>query len=148
MVNFQRYLSETKAANKYDHNNVNVNYSFLFNIPTVQRFKYYSRLKRVRAFLQLCKQEACSTCSELIENTTDESLLHTIYDMSIKLQSVMMLCAWRNNMIPCSQNFRTILTEEGICFTFNSLNSEDIYSKEYDSVSAYSIYIQSIKTRF
>lgn len=73
--------------------------------------------------------------ADLSENFTDESVLHTIYNMSIKMNTfTLSKCKWRNKLIECSQYFRNILTEGGICFAFNALNFEDIYTKQYDII--------------
>lgn len=36
-------------------------------------------------------------------------------------------CEWRQNKMNCEKLFLTFLTDEGICFTFNSPESEEIY---------------------
>lgn len=39
-------------------------------------------------------------------------------------------CKWRNTMIDCSEKFYNFLTEEGICYTFNSPDQTNIYREE------------------
>lgn len=62
------------------------------------------------------------------KNFTDASMVQTLYEISIRLSDSLKDCEWRNKNMNCKDLFRPILTEDGICFTFNSLNSRDIYS--------------------
>lgn len=41
----------------------------------------------------------------------------------------MFKCGWESEWRQCNTTFRKILTEEGVCFTFNMLNSVDIYTE-------------------
>ncbi|KAL5289998.1 hypothetical protein ACFFRR_009784 [Megaselia abdita] len=40
------------------------------------------------------------------------------------------ICKWRNAMVDCDTNFYSFLTEEGICYTFNSPDQTNIYRQE------------------
>lgn len=37
-------------------------------------------------------------------------------------------CRFRNNQIPCEYLFQDIITEEGLCFTFNSLTYDEMFN--------------------
>lgn len=39
-------------------------------------------------------------------------------------------CKWRNETVSCTDIFSTTLTEEGICYSFNSLTDQDIFRTE------------------
>lgn len=39
-------------------------------------------------------------------------------------------CEWKRKNFICRDKFKTILTEDGICYTFNSLDLTDIYREE------------------
>lgn len=64
------------------------------------------------------------------KNTTDADLIQELKQMSIKMKDSLDGCRFRDKNKNCSSVFRPILTEDGFCFTFNSLNSQDIYSGE------------------
>ena len=39
-------------------------------------------------------------------------------------------CKWRNSLVPCGNIFRRFVTEEGLCYSFNSLSPEEIYRRD------------------
>lgn len=84
------------------------------------------RIRQLAALIQICGGESRDIFN-LGKNITDQ----TLNDMSIKLNESLYGCSWRKNN-ECSYLFSSILTEDGFCFTFNSLNSRDIYTDEYD----------------
>lgn len=59
--------------------------------------------------------------------TTDE-LYDLIYDMAPTFEDTIKICWWLGKLVNCSDIVFPVMTEEGICFTYNSLNSYEIYS--------------------
>lgn len=63
-----------------------------------------------------------------------EFMNDTIYDiireMAPSLNDTMLECMWQYDVDNCSELFRPILTDEGLCFTFNAINSHEMYTKE------------------
>lgn len=85
-------------------------------------------MNKLIALSHICDKETFKIFG-IGKNFTDSILIQTIYEMAIKLKDSLNDCEWRK-ITKCSSLFRPILTEDGICFTFNSLNSRDIYSEE------------------
>lgn len=40
-------------------------------------------------------------------------------------------CWWESKITDCWGLFKPVLTEEGVCYTYNSLNSHDIYTEQW-----------------
>lgn len=60
----------------------------------------------------------------------DESIYETIEDLAPKLDDVVRKCRWRQKEVNCSDIMSPVLTETGLCYAFNALNSDDIYTDE------------------
>lgn len=65
----------------------------------------------------------------LDQNVADTSIFDTINDISPSIGDSMAFCRWRRGLDVCSSFFKPILTEHGLCFTFNALNARDIYTE-------------------
>lgn len=65
------------------------------------------------------------------DSFTDESIYDTIQNIAPYLHPSETRCLWTRYLKPCSELFVPVLTEDGICFTFNALNSHEIYTDEY-----------------
>lgn len=77
----------------------------------------------------------CPLLPHLIEykdNFTDESIYATIQDMAPNTrESFSPFCGWQRKFSKCSKLFTRVLTDDGLCLTFNALNSHEMYTNEY-----------------
>lgn len=60
----------------------------------------------------------------------NDSVYSLIEEMAPTCNETLSNCEWRGENHLCTNLFQPILTDRGICFTFNALNSHDIYSEE------------------
>lgn len=91
----------------------------------------FFRMDQLMALTQICDSKLFTHVA-IGTNFTDASLIRDLDNISIKLNDSLHNCKWHGDDKDCSTLFRPILTENGICFTFNSLNSRDIYSDLYE----------------
>lgn len=65
------------------------------------------------------------------QNFTNSSIYDTLEDIAPSLNYSMFKCSWLNQNAPCSTYFTPVLSENGLCFSFNTLNSNEMFSDEY-----------------
>lgn len=63
------------------------------------------------------------------DNFTDESIYETMKHVSLQLGDIVE--DWRQISDNLDTEILPIFHEDGICFTFNALNSHDMYTDEY-----------------
>lgn len=64
---------------------------------------------------------------ELGANHIGPDIIKTLRELAANFEDTMFMCKFRNDIRMCSDYFQEIMTEEGLCFTFNVLNSKEIY---------------------
>lgn len=65
---------------------------------------------------------------------TNESIFNVIEDIAPSFEDTMFDCQWQYESNECSEFFAPILTGEGFCFAFNSLNSHEIYTEQWGAL--------------
>lgn len=87
---------------------------------------------------RMALQALSHICSGLPDSITldDEFVGSWIYDVitdiGLSLDRTFSQCSWQNENVTCSEIFVPLLTDDGLCFSFNALNSREFYTKEYE----------------
>ena len=70
----------------------------------------------------------CEFNTKKKSNSTGDSIYDTIQEIAPDLGDIMTWCMWKGDL--CIFSLNTVLTAEGNCFAFNSLNPSEIYTDE------------------
>lgn len=76
--------------------------------------------------MHICSKEFIDMAEDLVVRRT-ESIYETIRKISPKQSSIIVFSTWLGQL----EHLQPIFTGEGLCYTFNSINSRDIYSDEW-----------------
>lgn len=60
----------------------------------------------------------------------DARFFSTAKKVSPTLSNTLLKCTWRRRNFNCSDLFHEVLTNEGICFSFNYLNASELYNEQ------------------
>lgn len=61
----------------------------------------------------------------------DERFFQLVKRYAPTLQDTLQNCSWRRYQFNCSDLFNEVLTDDGICFSFNFLNASELYHEEF-----------------
>lgn len=88
------------------------------------------RVDRLKVLLHLCYNLRAEFDSS-VDHFANAPLFSTIIEMAPVLDDTVRLCNWFDGLKNCSDLFVPVITEEGLCFSSNALNSNEIYTDEY-----------------
>lgn len=87
-----------------------------------------SRIDEIDAISQVCDPiNSNSTVGSFFASNRIVNIMEELTPTPIPL---LFLCKWRNEQFSCPETFSKILTEEGICYTFNNLDQSEIFREE------------------
>lgn len=64
------------------------------------------------------------------DNYSDQSILEIIKFMAPNFDDSMVFCSFSDEYTDCRPFFTPIITEEGLCYAFNTLNMQEIVTNE------------------
>lgn len=89
------------------------------------------RLKMMKVAVQFCEERIASRIvGKFVDDYADDSILSMIKDMAPKLKQTIVDCKMFNMWINCDKIFTPIVTEAGLCYTFNALDKREIVTNQ------------------
>ncbi|XP_037047236.1 pickpocket protein 28-like [Bradysia coprophila] len=85
-------------------------------------------LRKMVAVLQLCSDSLNEELNETGRyNFTDNKIFEIIKEVAPSFDETLVNCKFQNREEHCRDYFEEVITEEGLCYTFNSLEPTQIY---------------------
>ena len=84
---------------------------------------------RMAALSQVCDSHILKDVN--LNSTTDpREYIKLLKEMAVPFKDMIYICSWRFGGVNCSEIFTEVVTEEGICYTFNMLNGQELFRSE------------------
>jgi acid-sensing ion channel, other len=88
-------------------------------------------MKALEAVAQICDPHLFAMHNmSLGSGLKPDEIVPLLRKMSVPLNESTLFCKWRNTVGLCDQFFTEIITEEGFCYTFNVLDSSQLFKEE------------------
>lgn len=68
--------------------------------------------------------------------TRGEEFEKILREIAVPKNEMILFCRFRNEILPCSDLFIESITDDGICYTFNMMDYEDLYRKQNQDAQA------------
>lgn len=84
----------------------------------------------MNALSQVCEPHLMNGLNYGDEKAVSHDLIKALTDTMPKFNDTYVGCKWRNNDTICHNLFTKIVSEEGLCYSFNSLNPSEVFRPE------------------
>lgn len=127
----QTKFNFTEVAIKYrTHQKLTTEEYEEFFFPKYQLKTIHFRKIILDSLLQVCFSDYFEKLKYPSMFGNASEFVKVLFELGPNFDTTFMHCFWRNNEKSCNESFKYFLTEEGICYTFNSPAQSNIYRNE------------------
>lgn len=85
----------------------------------------------MRALFHICPNIDLIEPPDNDDQFTNNSIYEIINDMAQSIKDITFKCNWKEKLYKtCSDILKPIFTDDGLCFAFNALNSNETYTEQ------------------
>lgn len=88
-----------------------------------------AELRSLEAIAQVCDPHLFSGVN-ISSGLKASEIVPLLKSITVSLNETTLFCKWRNQVALCDEFFTEIITEEGFCYTFNILNSSELFKED------------------
>lgn len=118
---------ETKAMKKH----VDMTKGYIYTRVGMRDNLTDEEARNLEAISQVCDLHLFSEKTmEINSGLKPEEIVPLLKSITVSLNETTLFCKWRNAVGSCEEFFTEIITEEGFCYTFNVLDSSELFKEE------------------
>lgn len=87
-------------------------------------------LRNLEAVAQICDPHLFVEAPPMESGLKDEEIVPLLQKITMPLNETTLFCKWRNSVKPCNEYFTEVITEEGFCYTFNVMDSAELFKED------------------
>lgn len=99
-------------------------------MKTVLNLYKIPRTSYLNAIFQVCDAHMVEGTNFGVDFGNASDFVESFRHIEPIFNETYLTCKWRNTMTECNTLFYNFLTEEGVCYTFNSPDQTNIYREE------------------
>ena len=108
----------------------------LYNLSSVRYYDSNNNLSEQQIIFQNALQPVCVFSYPIVSKIKIDYVTE-LRKISIPFNEIFLKCVWRGVDTKCETMFSEVLTDNGICYTFNMLNQKDIFTDIIDESMKY-----------
>lgn len=106
-----------------------VNFTDAYNHIGIGNNLTEEELRNLEAVVHVCDPHLFKD-KILNSGLKSDEIVPLLKSITMSMNESILLCKWRNIFMDCSGLFTDIITEEGFCYTFNILNSQELFKED------------------
>lgn len=91
---------------------------------------YYDRLANFYVVSQVCDLHIIEQSKPDADFVRGVDIITRLSQIMPAFRETFLRCKWRNSLQNCANLFSKFITDDGMCYSFNSLSVEEIYRQE------------------